>query len=168
MLGACAGSDQVTAPATQAVHASRAPHARADASVGLPTGIIRVRLEAAAAGLLYTSESDYPFTWYFHPGPTPSPLTIDAFRRMLRLAPSVTVETRSLDDFFARHIEAVDPFDATAVALVPRYRQLRETIRVVLRNPQVFRVGTIAIDCYIVGLDRAGNLVGLTTVAIET
>jgi hypothetical protein len=52
--------------------------------------------------------------------------------------------------------------------LVPRYRKLRETVRQVLRNPQVFRVGRIAIDCYIVGYDRAGNLVGLRTVAIET
>src|SRR4051812_45835982 len=114
MLGACAAPDQATGPAAHAAYVMHAPHARADAFIGLPTGIIRVRLEAAAAGLLYTSESDYPFTWYFHSGPTASPLTIDAFRRMLGLAPSVTVETRSLDDFFARHIEAVDPYDATA------------------------------------------------------
>ena len=78
------------------------------------------------------------------------------------------IETRELDEFFARHIERVDPYDAAAVALVPHYQALRETIRKVLVSPMVFRVGRIAIDCYIIGFDRAGNLVGLTTVAIET
>jgi hypothetical protein len=100
--------------------------------------------------------------------PAADPLTVTAFRATLGVAPTVRVETRDLDEFFARHIEWVDPYDATAVALVPRYERLRETVREVLRDPQVFRVGRIAIDCYIVGFDRAGNLVGLRTVAIET
>lgn len=135
---------------------------------GAPAGIARQLLEQASAGLTYTSESDRPFAWYFRPGPVAEPLTIDAFRAALGVAPTVLLEERDLDEFFARHIEWVDPYDATAVALVPRYERLRATVREVLREPRVFRVGRIAIDCYIVGLDRAGNLVGLTTVAIET
>ena len=75
---------------------------------------------------------------------------------------------KGIDDFFARHIERVDPYDDVAVALVPRYRVLRETIRHAVREPVVFRVGRIAIDCYVVGTDWEGNVVGLTTVAIET
>ena len=173
-LAACA--DRVTGPTTPAAPVTTAHVARVagDDSIdddwgdGLPAGIVRQRLEQAAAGLTYTSESDYPFTWYFHAGPIPSPLTIDGFRATLGIPATAGVETRDLDEFFARHIEWVDPYDATAVALVPRYRALRDTIREVLRDPQVFRVGKIAIDCYIVGYDRAGNLVGLTTVAIET
>ena len=172
-LAACA--DRVTAPTsatplTTAMHVTRDADddSSDDSGDGPPTGIVRQRLEQAAAGLTYTSESDYPFTWYFHPAPVPSPLTIDGFRATLGIPATVRVETRDLDEFFARHIEWVDPYDATAVALVPRYRALRDTIREVLRDPQVFRVGKIAIDCYIVGYDRAGNLVGLTTVAIET
>ena len=172
-LAACAdrvgGPTVTTAPVTT-VHVAHdaGDDSGDDWSDGLPTGIVRQRLEQAAAGLTYTSESDYPFTWYFHSAPVPSPLTIDGFRAALRIPATVRVETRDLDDFFARHIEWVDPYDATAVALVPRYQALRDTIREVLRDPQVFRVGKIAIDCYIVGYDRAGNLVGLETVAIET
>jgi hypothetical protein len=159
LLSACAASERIAAPV---------PHREVVDSVGVPTGVARLLLEDAAAGLTYTSESDYPFTWWFHAGPVADPLTVTAFRATLGVAPTVRVETRDLDEFFARHIEWVDPYDATAVALVPRYERLRETVREVLRDPQVFRVGRIAIDCYIVGFDRAGNLVGLRTVAIET
>ena len=166
LLPACTPVDRITAPTT--AHMEQPKAELATSTTGLPTGVIRVQLEHASAGLTYTSESDYPFTWYFHAGPVPSPLSIDGFRASLGIDPAEIIETRTLDDFFARHIEAVDPYDATAVAQVPSYRALRETIRKVLVDPVVFRVGRIAIDCYIVGFDRAGNLVGLTTVAIET
>ena len=165
LLPACTPVDRIVAPS-----APRMDHPKGEltSSAALPTGVIRVQLEHASAGLTYTSESDYPFTWYFHSGPAPSPLTIEGFRATVGIAATEIVETRELDEFFARHIEAVDPYDATAVELVPRYRQLRETIRKVLVNPVVFRVGQISIDCYIVGFDRGGNIVGLRTVAIET
>ena len=159
LLSACSAADRIGPPA---------PRRDAVDSGGVPAGVARLRLEQAAQGLTYTSESDYPFTWWFHARPVGEPLGVDAFRAALGLAPTVRVEVRELDDFFARHIEWVDPYDATAVALVPRYERLRETVREVLRDPRVFRVGRIAIDCYIVGFDRAGNLVGLRTVAIET
>jgi hypothetical protein len=168
LLAACALPDRATAPTAEGGRAASLPPAPLGSPSGLPTAVTRLLLERAATGLLYTSESDYPFTWFFHAGPVPTPLTVDAFRATLEIAPDTPVEVVSLDDFFARHIERVDPADAAAVALVPRYRLLRETIRHTLRQPVVFRVGRIAIDCYVVGTDRAGNLVGLTTVAIET
>jgi hypothetical protein len=37
-----------------------------------------------------------------------------------------------------------------------------------LRDVRVYRLGKIEIQCYIVGLDGAGSLAGLKTVAIET
>jgi hypothetical protein len=134
----------------------------------MPASILRFVLEYAAAGLLYLSESDYPFTYHFHKGPAPTPLTVSAFRSVLGIPADSTVEELSLDEFFARHIERVDPADSAAVALVPRYLNLRETIRNALHHPRVFRVGRIAVTCYIVGTDRKANIVGLTTVAIET
>lgn len=175
LLTACAGADRggadrIAAPEARPHLRVAAPPATASAVVGLPTGATRWVLERAAEGLTYTSESDYPFTWFQHAGVArvDEPLTADAFRTLLGVPATTRVGTVELDDFFARHIEWVDPYDATAVALVPRYQRLRETIRQVLRDPQVFRVGRIAIDCYIVGFDGNGMLVGLRTVAIET
>jgi hypothetical protein len=170
VLAACAPPDRATAPTTPTAAAIPPDPLGSPlgSPSGLPTAVTRLLLERAARGLLYTSESDYPFVWFFQAGPVATPLTAEAFRTALGIAPDTPVEVVSLDDFFARHIERVDPADAAAVALVPRYRLLRETIRHAVRAPRVFRVGRIAIDCYVVGTDRDGSVVGLTTVAIET
>lgn len=154
----------------------------------VPTSTTRALLERAARDLTYTSESDYPFVWFFQivartqadaptseidevlfgPDSSARALSMDDFRTLLEVPPTEQVDMVSLDDFFARHIEDVDSADSVAVALVPRYLELRETLRGTLGEVQVFRVGRIVIRCYIVGSDRDGNLAGLTTTAIET
>ncbi len=163
-LAACVPAERLAAPRT----APGATSATAERTVGVPIDVTRQRLERAAGDLLYTSESDYPFRYVFRPGPFAGALDVSTFRAAFGVPPDVPVEIVALDDFFARHIERVDPVDAAAVALVPRYRHLRETLRNTLTDTRVFRVGRIAIDCEIVGTDAAGNLVGLHTVAIET
>jgi len=130
--------------------------------------VVRARLERAADGLLYTSESDYPFVWFYDGGPATAPLTPAALLAAAHEGADEPVEVISLDDFFARHIERVDPYDSVAVALVPRYRHLRETIRLTVPDVRVFRVGRIQIRCYVVGTTAAGEVVGVSTVAIET
>ena len=162
-LAACAPADRLAAPTTPA-----APSASLVEGGGVPVDVTRMRLERAAGDLLYTSESDYPFTYVFRAGSYAAPLDVATFRAAFGVPADVPVELVELDDFFARHIERVDPADEAALALVPRYRHLRETLRHALVAPRVFRVGRIAIDCEIVGTDAAGNLVGLHTVAIET
>jgi len=128
----------------------------------------RQRLERAATGLLYTSESDFPFTYVALPAAAHAPLTEATFRAAAGVPVDSPVEQRTIDEFFARHIERVDPSDAAAVALVPRYRRLREVLRTSVRGATVFRVGQIAIRCYIVGVDHRGHVVGLVTTAVET
>jgi hypothetical protein len=172
LLSACAGRDP-TAPGMASASPTARPRTLVDGAdeapaERLPTEVARRQLERAAEGLLFTSESDYPFTYVRLAGPAPAPLTVEAFRTAAGLPADVPVEVVSLDDFLARHIERVDPADAAAVALVPRYRQLRETLRRVVRAPRVYRVGRIAITCYLVGTDASDDVVGLTTVAIET
>jgi hypothetical protein len=134
----------------------------------LPADVVRRQLERAADGLLYTSETDHPFAYVHRAGPAPTPLTVAAFRAAFAVPDDVAVEELSLDDFLARHIERVDPNDPVAVALVPRYRQLRETLRRSVRAARVFRVGRIANDCYLVGTDASDDVVGLATLAVET
>ena len=154
----------------------------------VPTSTTRTLLERAARDLTYTSESDYPFVWFFQlvartqgdapaaeldevrfiPDSSAHAFSVEDFRALLEVPPTEQVDVVSLDAFFARHIENVDPADSVAVALVPRYLVLRETLRRTLRGVQVFRVGQIVIRCYLVGIDGDGNLAGLTTTAIET
>ncbi len=172
LLAGCAPADQLSAP-----HAPAAAHP-AFARIRLGAEAEQALLERTASGLLYTSESDYPFTYFTHAGfgpidhahsleDTEAP-SAEEFRGLLQIPTDQPVESISLDDFFARHIERVDPADSVAVALVPRYVALRETLRRTLANTRVFRVGRIVIQCYIVGTDLEDNLTGLTTVSIET
>lgn len=138
----------------------------------------RARLERAAAGLQYTSESDYPFEFVAASAPPgrvrPSGdglrdgVDEAALRAAFGMPADEAIEAVSLDDFFARHIERVDPADRTARALVPRYRALKRTVHAVTGATRVYRVGRVQVRCYLVGTDPWGNVIGLATTAVET
>ncbi len=131
-----------------------------------PDPVLRERLERAAEGLTYGSESDRPFEFFFLPGGGDQPPGAEAFGRLIGAAHRV--EERDLDDFFMRHAETSDPYDTEAQAMRPRYEALRETLRTALRGTTVYRTGRVEVQCYVVGGDGKGNLAGVRTVAIET
>ncbi len=145
--------------------------ARAAAGAAAPSRSARAtrrRLERAAAGLLYTSEADHPFDYVFLDAGARPPLTEAAFRAAAGVPADSAVERWTLDEFFARHIERVDPADPVAAALVPRYRALKGVLRSSAAGVRVFRVGRVVIRCYVVGVDARGAVVGLATTAVET
>ncbi len=78
------------------------------------------------------------------------------------------MEVRSFEAFFARHTTSSDPYDTETQRIRPRYEELIRVLSRKLRDVKAYRVGRIEIACYMVGLDAAGNLAGLKTVAIET
>jgi hypothetical protein len=127
---------------------------------------LRERLEAAAEGLTYGSESDRPFEFFFLPGGGDAPPGPEAFGALIGAAGEV--EERDLDDFFMRHVETIDPQDTEAQRMRPRYEALREMLRTALRGTTVYRTGRIEVQCYVVGGDGKGNLAGVRTVAVET
>jgi hypothetical protein len=130
---------------------------------------LRPRLEAAADGLVYTSESDRPFEWFELPGGAEGwPYGADEFARRIGAAADAPVEERTLDRFFKPHIETTDPYDTQAQEIRPRYEALKRLLATELRDVRVFRIGRIEIGCYVVGDDGRGNLAGLRTVAVET
>lgn len=133
-----------------------------------PDPALRERLERESAGLTYTSESDRPFEFFFLPGAGDRPPGVDAFARLVGAPADAPCEERDLDDFFARHAETSDPYDAEAQRIRPRYEALRETLRGALRWTTVYRIGRVEVQCYVVGGDGRGNLAGLRTVAVET
>ncbi|MDB4889832.1 MAG: Nuclease inhibitor-like protein [Gemmatimonadetes bacterium] len=166
-VAGCAATADLSAPTTRSSYAQTSP----DSVIArLPTTLAPL-LVMASRGLLYTSESDYPFVFVRRSQVSRSPntaLTVAEFRSAFGVPSNTQVETVSLDEFFARHIERVDPFDDVAQALVPRYIRLRETLRASLLQLVIYRVGRIAIGCYILGFDANGDLEGLTTISIET
>jgi hypothetical protein len=130
---------------------------------------IRERLEQAAEGLTYTSESDRPFEAFALPGGGAGwPYGVEEFARRIGAPAGAPMEERSLYQLFGPHIENTDPYDTQTQALRPRYEALRALLASGLRDVRVFRIGKIEVDCYAVGEDGAGNLAGLHTVAVET
>ena len=128
----------------------------------------RSELETAAEGLVFSSEADHPLEYFYVPASLEEALTVPAFRSVMGIPAAAAIDERPLDEFLAHHIERVDPADAASLALVPRYQQLKDTLRESLNSPAVFCVGQVSKRCYLAGTDERGNVVGLVTTAVET
>jgi hypothetical protein len=121
------------------------------------------RLSTLSKDLLFISESEYPlepFTWK---SATLKPKTI--LTRSQKPS-DTTIAAIALEDFFAPVITDQDWFDDEDRATAQRFRDLQAAITI-LENVQVFKVGKIEIDVYIVGA-IGPDLVGLKTTVIET
>jgi hypothetical protein len=135
----------------------------------VPHPTLQEELERASAGLVYSSESDRPFEFFTlrYTGRSSPPQPAE-FATLVGAKDAAPAEQRSLADFFARHTATSDPYDSEAQKIRPRYEALMRVLSIRLRDARVYRLGKIEIQCYIAGLDGAGNLAGLKTVAIET
>lgn len=144
------------------------PHAMALSSSSATTGDDLVReLERLTQGLLFMSESDFPFSvvrWR-QPGGTPSARRLAALTGEPHpdLAEVITV------DHFFRIAATPQPWhDAEELAVVRRYATLVQVLRTRLPDARVFRFGRLTIHAYVVGTTRNGDWIGLATTQIET
>ena len=121
------------------------------------------RLSTLSKDLLFPSESEYPlepFTWK---SATLKPETI--LTRSQK--PSDTpIESITLEDFFAPVVTDEDWFEDADREIAQWFRDLQAAIAT-LENVQVFKVGAVEIDVYIVGA-IGPDLIGLKTTVIET
>ncbi len=123
------------------------------------------RLKQATADLVWTSESDYPFeVVQWHPD---TELTPPALVKDLQPADR-PIETIALTDFFAPALQTEDWYSKEELATVDRYQKLLSTIASNLSDVQVFRVGEVEVEVYIVGKTTDSDLVGLKTQVVET
>jgi hypothetical protein len=119
------------------------------------------RLKQATLDLLWVSESDYPFqivVW--------SDKEINS-----KLFPTYSdedIKFISLDHFFAPALKVEDWYGLEELATVDRYKLLLQTIESNLTEIQVFRLGAIEVDVYIVGKTPDGDVIGLKTTIVET
>ncbi|KPL81591.1 hypothetical protein SE18_21895 [Herpetosiphon geysericola] len=106
------------------------------------------------------SETDAPFTPYTWDATTPfSPEA---------LANGQPIQTISLEQFFKNATSVQDWHGEAEKATVSQFQQLVEVLKAELTDIQVYRLGEINIDAYILGKDSAGKLVGLKTQLVET
>jgi hypothetical protein len=123
------------------------------------------RLKQATTDLLWSSESDYPFevvSWELGIELTPTDLFSNIYDTDL------AIESISLTDLFEPVLTIEDWYEDAELALVDRYTNLLDLINTNLSGVQVFRVGEVEIDVYIIGKTLTGDIIGLKTRSVET
>jgi Nuclease A inhibitor-like protein len=129
------------------------------------TAAIIDRLKQATTDLLWSSESDYPFevvSW--EPGTDLNPA--DLFSNIYDN--ELSIESMTLADLLAPVITVEDWYEQAELDLVDRYTNLLDLINTNLTEVEVFRVGEVEIDIYIIGKTPTGNIIGLKTRSVET
>lgn len=123
-------------------------------------------LESACDQLLWRSEADYPFEVAVLASGQKTAEPID---ELLSQYPADTpVKTVSLDDFFGQSIVERAWFDSRELELVQRYRNLRDLLETTLDNLQVYRIGDVEIDVYLLGTTEDHGVIGVKTKVVET
>lgn len=122
-------------------------------------------LEVACDQLLWRSETDYPFEVVILPADQQS-FSVDV---LLGNYPENTpVAIVRLDDFFGQSTVERSWFDSRELALVERYRNLRDLLDTTLENLQVYRIGRVEMDVYLLGQTEDGQVIGVKTKLVET
>ncbi|WP_055073865.1 nuclease A inhibitor family protein [Pseudanabaena sp. 'Roaring Creek'] len=121
------------------------------------------RLSTLAKGLQFPSESEFPLEPFLWESTTLLPANILHRANKPAIAP---IEAIALQEFFAPVTDEREWYDDDERAIAQRFRDLEMEISA-LENVQVFKVGQVEIDVYIVGAIDL-DLVGLKTTVIET
>jgi len=108
------------------------------------------RLSEAAAGLLYMSESDYPFELIQWDGPTEP--SADFLRNVAGEAKDCQIQKLEVEQFLSSG----------------RYQKLLSALQHELSDLRAFKVGRINMPVYIVGRSREGSWLGVATRVVET
>jgi len=129
---------------------------------------VRGRLEAAAEGLLFISESESPFEYVELPGDAPAELTADSVRAALGEPEGTPAAETTLDRWLAGHVEEADPADPVAQENVAKFQALEQALTECLADVRVFRLGAAQVRYYALGRTRDGKVAGMVASALET
>ncbi|CAN5304063.1 hypothetical protein BH10ACI1_BH10ACI1_03050 [soil metagenome] len=124
------------------------------------------KVKELSEGLYYISETDaevFPFE-----GTKAEAVTRENILSQTKNAPGAPVEERDFAEIFARLTAMQDWFGDEEKANAERFSALQKFLEDNLKDLKVFKIGSIQIDIYFVGLDTNGNLMGIQTKAVET
>jgi hypothetical protein len=122
----------------------------------------------AATGLLFRSESDYPFEPFTHENPSGGPLEVPQLLSWLSLPPNTPVQQQELAYFFRNHTRESPGASPAQTELAHRFQRLQAALEKDLRAPAAYCIGQTQVHAYLLGQDAAGNFAGLTTTLIQT
>lgn len=125
-------------------------------------------LTDAAADLYYPSESDEPFTFFEWELPTDKKPDKEIVLEAVNKPANTPVEEKEFDAFFSKLTTVKDWYGDEEKEGVKKFEELKKALEDNLKHIQVFRVGEIEVDVYIVGQTPEGKWAGLATKSIET
>jgi hypothetical protein len=121
-------------------------------------------LETATKDLLWFSESEYPFKVFYWRN---ADFSIDSLLHRYNYSPETKIVVKNCQSFFADAIREEDWYDETEIVETKRYQNLVNLMRQKLKNIQVYLLGEVEIDVYILGeTDEA--IAGLSTKIVAT
>jgi hypothetical protein len=123
-------------------------------------------LGEATRGLLFMSESDYPFEVVRWEGV--EELSPDYLRGVAGQDATAPVEERTIADFFRVAAGEQEWKGEAELALAKRYQSLARLLEEELKGVKVYRVGEINIGVYVVGRSDEGSWLGVSTRVVET
>ena len=122
-------------------------------------------LREATRGLLFMSESDYPFEVFVWGGAEPSR---EFLRGLAGRDSSAPVETQGAREFFRAAVSEPEWKGGAELALARRFRALLRLLETSLSDLKVYRVGAIDVSVYVAGRAPSGNWLGVSTRVVET
>ncbi|MEO7660545.1 MAG: nuclease A inhibitor family protein [Pyrinomonadaceae bacterium] len=123
-------------------------------------------LTRACEGLIYISEIDSPMVPFS--GFITTSIRGKDILLHVRGDAKDKVEEIAFDEFFGRLTSIKDWFGPAEIDRAKKFLDLQKLIEENLSERKVFKVGKIQLDIYAVGIDKTGQLFGVTTKAVET
>lgn len=123
-------------------------------------------LKKASNGLLWLSESNY--SWEVIYWDNIRELTSNTLRQQINCAAEVKLEIRKPEEFFASAVQEQEWHNEAEKQQVERYQFLVHLLYSHLDNIQVYRVGEVEIDIYVLGQTTHKAIAGLKTKSVET
>lgn len=123
-------------------------------------------LQEATEGLLFMSESDYPFEVIRWNGS--EQLSLDYLRRAAGADSGAKVEETTVEEFFRVPAGEQEWKGEAQLAEARKYQRLRNELEENLTGLKVYRVGEINIGVYVIGMSAEENYLGVSTRVVET
>ena len=123
------------------------------------------KIEEAAQGLLFPSESDFPIEAFSYGEQEPTP---EALLARSGTAAKDTIEQVELASFFEGLTEAAEDASENDRKSAERFRALVELIQTNLSDVRVYRLGQTDIEALVLGRHESGTWMGVRTNLVET
>lgn len=124
------------------------------------------QLELATRDLSWLSEAEYPFEVIYWQDI--SEINANTLLQRYNYPPETKIVIQTLPLFFARVTEMQDWHNQTEQTEVKQYQALVALIVENLRSPQVYLLGEIEIDAYILGKTTDNAIAGIATKIVAT